>query len=473
MKPIALRTRLLLASAISIFVALGLAGIGISALFAAHIEADMVSGLSDEMNRLVALVTADDAAVTLSQPMPDPRYLKPYGGIYWQINDPSAGALVWSRSVWDATLEIPGPLAPAGKLLETTIVDPEGTTALAIVQQLDFETGSGTRLLYLIVAEDREALDQAIVKFRQDLFLGLSVLGAMLVGASWVQVAVGLSPLNAIRIGVGQINSGAHKQLAGRFPAEVMPLVTEVNTLLANQETSIGFARARAADLAHGLKTALTLLNVQAELLRKQGQNGIADAIQNVIRSMAETIDHQLALARLRHRSRSTHYAVEPGPVVSKVLAAVQATPVGRSRQWFTSVSPDARIDLDAADLLELLGILLENAARWSTASVTLAIAVEHGHVVISVDDDGIGVPEDAIALLGERGKRLDEREAGSGLGLAIVEEIVTLNNGSIRFSRSSLGGLSVQVTLPASGTAHFAGAPRSDLGPPSASRTD
>lgn len=458
MKPMVLRVRLLIASAISILVALALAGLGISALFATHIEKDISIGLRDEMNRLVALVEASDSKISLSQPMPDPRYLQPYGELYWQINDPQTGPVLWSRSVWDTTMELGTPDLTLGSVVETTLIDPEGTPALARIQRLEFETGTGTRVLDLVVAEDRAALDIAIAKFRQDLMIGLATLGAMLVLASWIQVTIGLSPLAAIQHGVGEINSGANKRLQGRFPAEVMPLVNEVNALLASQETSIDFARARAADLAHGLKTSLTVLNLQAQQLRKEDKSAIADTIENLSHSMVETIDHQLALARLRHRSRSSHYVVAVSPVMERVVAAVRATPAGRTLAWQVKVDSDLKVDLDPADLLELLGVLLDNAAKWASGKVSIGATAAGSTASISVDDDGPGVSDADLHTMIERGRRLDELTAGSGLGLAIADEIVTLNAGSLSFSRSPLGGLRASLTLPRSARDSTAG---------------
>ncbi|MBU1304100.1 MAG: sensor histidine kinase [Alphaproteobacteria bacterium] len=450
MRLMALRVRLLAASAISITMALALAGLGISALFATHIEKDLASGLRDEMNRLVALVRIEGETVSLSQPMPDPRYLRPYGELYWQINDPQGAPVLWSRSVWDSTLDIGNPPLVPGQPLETALIDPEGTPALARIQRLQFEAGNGTRVLDLIVAEDRGALDIAIAKFRQDLLSGLGLLGIMLVVASWVQVSVGLRPLAAIRRGVGEINSGRRKTLGGTFPLEVMPLVNEVNALLASQEASIGFARARAADLAHGLKTSLTVLNLQAAQLRQHKQGEIADTIEGLSRSMAETIDHQLALARLRHRSRSKHYAVALGPALDQIVSAVRATPAGRARRWLVNAAGDLTLDLDPADLIELLGVLLDNAAKWAKEQISITAASAGKTIVITIDDDGPGVAEAQVHMLAERGKRLDEVTAGSGLGLAIAEEIVTLNAGTICFSRAPLGGLRARLSLPA-----------------------
>ncbi|MEO5804942.1 HAMP domain-containing sensor histidine kinase [Devosia sp.] len=451
MTPIALRLRLLAVSAVSITLALIVAGLGISSLFASHIETDVQSGLQDEMNRLIALLDVNTDPVSLSQPMPDPRFLKPYGGLYWQINDPATGPIQWSRSVWDTPITLTVPMPPAGQLIETNLVDPEGAQALGLVRKLLFERADGTtRTLDLIVAEDRSELDAAIAAFRFDLLRALAILAIALIAASWLQVTVGLYPLAAIRRGINAIRAGTVRRLDGSFPSEVVPLVNEVNELLDTQETSISFARARAADLAHGLKTALTVLSTQTDALHRSGQHEVARSIEDINQSMAATIDHQLALARLRHRSRSIRYSAPVLPSVERVMSAVRRTPQGALHRWTVAIDRSINIDLDPADLVELLGAVLENAANWANGAVSISATRSDLTVTITVDDDGPGVADDALTTLGQRGKRLDETHGGSGLGLAIVAEIAALNSGSVVFKRSNLGGLRVCLQLPA-----------------------
>jgi signal transduction histidine kinase len=450
MRPPALRLRLLATSAASILVALLLAGVVISALFARHVERDLRAGLGDEMNRIIALLDADAPELAMRQPMSDPRYSTPYGGIYWQVTDETSGATLRSRSVWDKTLVLTEPLPADGGLLETEIVDPEGTPALALARRLDFELDAGgTRALTIIAAEDRADLDQAITGFGFELFRALTILAVALFAASWVQIAVGLSPLSLIRRGVNAIRAGRAKALEGRFPVEVLPLVNEVNELLDAQERSISFARARAADLAHGLKTQLTVLNAEAADVRAKGNAEAADAIEQLTADMAETIDHQLRLARLRHRSRSEHYATALSPVVNKVAAALQRTPKGQAINWDVALPEGLAIDLDPSDLTELIGIVCDNAGKWGKARVVIAALGTQDWVRLTIDDDGEGLPDVAMAALGERGKRLDESRPGSGLGLSIAREIVTLNRGKLGFERSPLGGLRANIDLP------------------------
>ena len=187
-----------------------------------------------------------------------------------------------------------------------------------------------------------------------------------------MQVALGLAPLSAIRKGVSAVRSGESKRLAGNFPVEVLPLVNEVNALLDTQETSIAFARTRAADLAHGLKTNLTVLNVEAQELRKAGNEKSAITIEELTQDLARTIDHQLALSRLRHRSRGEVYQTPLRPQIVRVIDTLNRTPLGSALDWSVDVSDDVGVDIDPPDLTELLGVLLENAtsgrggaSRW------------------------------------------------------------------------------------------------------------
>lgn len=304
----------------------------------------------------------------------------------------------------------------------------------------------------MIVAEGNEALNAATSAYRVDLFRALVVLAVILLLAAWAQVSLGLSPLLVIRRGINAIRSGKAATLEGDYPSEVMPLVTEVNELTRAHEVSIDFARARAADLAHGLKTSLTILNGEAHGLRQGGNAAAADAIESLAANMTETIDHQLRLSRLRHRTPSGFHATSLAPAAARVVATLRKTPRGSSLDWSLNVPADIAVNLDAPDLTELLGVVLENAAKWADHRARLAARIEAGVVVITVGDDGRGLDGEQLKSIGQRGKRLDETLSGSGIGLSIAREIAALNGGRLEFGRSPLGGLEVTIILPASG---------------------
>ena len=451
MKAPSLRFRLLLLSSVSIAVALLVAGFAIALLFSSHIERSQRAQLEHQLLRLAALVQPGPAMPELRQAMPDPRYESPAGGLYWQLTDPDTHATTRSRSLWDTVLPY-----PATDLVDHTPVvagmtDPAGLPLVALVQRLSFERDGGLndRVLDLVVAETTSGVDAANAAFRSDLVRALAVLALVLISAAWVQVMLGLAPLDVIKRGIAAIRSGHSHHIEGAFPKEVMPLVAEVNELLDLQERSIAFARERAADLAHGLKTSLTLLNGHAYNLRQQGSDGPAAAIEALVDDMTATIDHQLRLSRLRHRSRSDRQSTSLAPVVDKVVAALRLTSPGRDIQWSIAVPADSDVALDTMDLTELLGVLVENATKWTKTTVSLAAESQADRLLLRVEDDGPGLDEAQMQSLGQRGQRFDNSQPGYGLGLAIAREIVSLNGAELQFARSGLGGLSVSVLLP------------------------
>lgn len=452
MKSPSLKLRLLLVSATSIALALLVAGLAITAIFSSHLERSLATGLEAQLARLVALIDPDQAEPRLMQPMSDPRYDTPAGGLYWQINDPSTGKATRSRSLWDTVLTIEATLPANGNIRVAKTSGPDDDETLALGRRLSFERDAGgdERVLEVFVAEDTEGIRAANAAFQGDLLRALAILAVVLIVATWAQVTLGLSPLDVIKRGIAAIRAGRSKTLDGRYPIEVMPLVNEVNDLLAVQDRSIEFARTRAADLAHGLKTSLTLLNGEAHALRRAGNAAAAAAIERLTADMSAVVDHQLRLSRLRHRARADLRSTPLAEVAGKVIAALKMTPEGRELEWDIDIPQGAVIALDAMDLTELLGVFLENATKWARRHVAIHARSAQEDVRITIADDGPGLDDDALSLLGQRGRRLDESRPGSGLGLAIGREIVSLNDGSLSFSRAAQGGLEVNVVMRA-----------------------
>jgi len=447
-----LRLRLLVLSIISVVLVVSVAGFSISTLFANHVQRSFERGLSTQLDRLIALVNAGAETPKLRQPMPDARYETPGSGIYWQVSDPQSGVTVRSRSLWDTTLPFSDPAPAEAGITSRTVSDPSDEPALMIARTLHFDTAGGTRTLVVAVAEAMSAVAAANASFQSDLLRALAILAVALIGTSWLQVRLGLAPLSIIKRGISAVRSGQSRTLSGALPLEVQPLVTEVNELLAAQERSIRFARDRAADLAHGLKTNLTRLNIEAHGLREARDAAAALRIENLTAEMAQTIDHQLRLARLRHRTRSDTSATPLASVLDKVIAAVRATPDGAALDWQRLGALDLAVALDPMDLTELLGVLLENAAGWARSRVQVSAARAGSACILVIEDDGPGLDQKAMAELGQRGRRQDEARPGTGIGLAIAREIIDLNSGTLRFSVSGLGGLKVTVQLKAAG---------------------
>jgi signal transduction histidine kinase len=436
-------------AAIWITLALVLAGVAIALFFADNVERSIRDDLNATMNRVVAAVEPATFAETMALPLEDPRYSTPFGGLYWQVTDSESAEIARSRSLWDFEIAIPAESVEGGEPQFKVLDGPADQTLSVLARLISYPVADGTRSFVVVVAEDRAAFIASISRFSTELAVALGILGIVLVAAAWLQVGLGLRSLSAIRAGLEEIRSGRASNLEGDFPVEVEPLVSEVNDLLRSQEASIAFARARASDLAHGLKTPLSVLTTASEEIRAKGNEAEAALIDEVAGDMVDKIDHQLRLSRLRIRARSERYSASVNDALDRTIGVLKRTRAGEVLRWDITTDPDLLVDLDNHDLIELLGVILENAAKWGRSLVTVR-AVRNGQTaLIDVEDDGPGLPAKERELVSQRGHRADENKAGAGLGLAIAKEIVTLNSGSVEFGVAGSGGLAVHLELP------------------------
>jgi signal transduction histidine kinase len=444
-----LSLRLLAAGAASIVLALAIAGLGLLILFERHVERRMAAELQSHLNQLVSsLARAQDGTLEVGAPPAEPRFLQPLSGLYWQITEESAGAVLRSRSLWDAALALPPDELADADLHQHVVPGPGGASLLVVERRISLPANLGGGTVRAEVALDRSAVHAAGRAFASDLAPSLALLAAVLIAAGWVQVGVGLRPLDALRRRLTQVRSGEAGRLGVAFPDEVRPLAAEVDHLLDAQERAIARARARAADLAHGLKTPLTILTADAQELRERGDARLAEEIETVTAAMRRHVERELA--RARSGMGASNRPVQPvGPVMDQVVGVLRRTPRGQKLAWETSGTGGLGVRMDAQDLTEILGNLAENAANWAAGTVRIDAQRDGDAVALRVEDDGPGVPEEEIETALARGGRLEETHPGTGLGLAIVGDLVEAHGGSLVLRRSRLGGLLAEVRLP------------------------
>ncbi len=448
-----LRLRLLAAGAGSIVIALAIAGVGLLLLFERHVERRMTVELEADLRQLVSgLERAPDGSLQVARPPAEPRFQEPLSGLYWQIATEPNGPILRSRSLWDDALNLPRDDLADAEIHQHAVAGPGGSSLLAVERLVAPTAALGGGRFRAAVAIDRSEIHAAGRAFAADLVPFLAVLATFLVAAAGAQVAVGLRPLEGVRRRLAEVRTGRQARLGGSFPDEVRPLAAEVDHLLDAQEAAVERARARAGDLAHGLKTSLTILASDAEELRAQGQTAIADEIATVTDGMRRHVERELVRARAGIRARVG--APQPVlPVLEQVVAVLRRTPRGHPLAWEINVAPELATPVDPQDLAEIIGNLGENAAKWAGSRVRIEGRCEGEAVMLSVEDDGPGVPADQIGMVLARGGRLDEAQPGSGLGLAIVRELAEAYGGSLSLRRSSLGGLSAELRLPCNAT--------------------
>ena len=458
-----LRLRLIAGGILAILVALTLAGTGLTLLFERHVIRTIGDDLDIYLKQLLAGVDVNaEGHLVTARPPADPRFEEPLSGLYWQLGD-DPGQLFRSRSLWDTTLSLPVDEPSPGEVHRHETLGPAGARVLIAERKVSLTIGDRRVPMRVAVAADLRRVSAAAFAFAKDLAVALGVLAAVLAIATSIQVGLGLRPLNALRRGIADIRSGVSQHLPINVPAEVQPLVEEVNTLLDAQEREIERSRGRAADLAHGLKTPLSALAADAGRLRERGEDVIASDIEAVGAAMSRYVDRELAHARVRGAvRRKASLSTEVAPLVRSLIATIARTPFGQRATFDLRVAEDVRVPMDRTDLAEVLGNLLDNATRHAASTVRVTATAGPCGPSIAVEDDGAGIAPSARTQAAERGARLDERGNGSGLGLAIVQDVLEVYGWRLDLTSSDLGGLGAMIAPGAPQSASAAIAPLS-----------
>ncbi|WP_168846564.1 ATP-binding protein [Sphingomonas sp. S2M10] len=402
----------------------------------------------DQLDYLVSsmIVSAEvgsNGEVVLNRELADQRFLEPNSGAYWQISGQGFEPFP-SRSLWDRKLRVD----QVHNDREMHFYDSNqfADQKLRIAERDLKLPGSPVRWRFQ-VAESREVLDAQIATVRRTLVRSFALLGLGLVAMAALQTWYGLRPLRKVRREIASLRAGRTQRVGGPMPAEVGPMIDELNALVEHNDRQAEEARRHAGNLAHALKTPLSVIMNAAAA----GQEDLPDTVIREARTMRRQIDHHLARARAVGRRGSAHSRAEVWPSIEAVERAV------------ARLYPNVRIDVDGVkdsvahierqDLDEILGNLVENAAKYGGGSVFVTARLDSGFVEILVEDDGMGIPEADRIRIFDRGVRLDTGKPGTGLGMAIVRDVAEIYGGTVSLEESEdLGGLLVRLRLPAAG---------------------
>lgn len=438
-----LRLRLLVVAATAILLALVAAVLVMGLIFSRHLEQGLSRELVREALQIVANlhVDADNTLVLDTAPV-DPRFDLPGSGRYWLVSEGSRQER--SRSLWDESL-------PKDMLASTThwttrkIKGPFGQQLLVVERIV--RIGDGERLVHVQMAQDLAELGGARREFRTEMALFLGLLWLALVTATWVQVGLGLHPLLRVRKELEGMHRSPVARMSEGHPREIMPLVAAINQLAENRESDLARTRRRASDLAHSLKTPLAALAAQNRRARDSGATEAADGMDHAIAAVAAAIEAELARSRaatIRSRDQST--CSRPYDLAERAFSVIARTEHGAYIVFENEADPELKLPVAEEDLLEILGALLENAARFAHRRIRVSGVLAQGKARLMIEDDGEGLDISAEQAL-MRGGRLDEAShAHHGLGLAIVRDLVDATQGQITLARSTLGGLAVRL---------------------------
>lgn len=379
--------------------------------------------------------------IVLAEQLGEPRFFEPYSGVYWQI-DGTGHEPVRSRSLWDRTLEVSGTLRDG----EAHVRDSAqfSDEPLRIVER-DVVLPNSPVIWRFQVAQSRKPLDAQLDQVRRTLVRSFAVLALGLIILAALQTIYGLWPLRRIRAGMAALREGDRSLLDDPMPVEVLPMVQELGALIDHNERQAEEARRHAGNLAHALKTPLTVITTASAARAAD----LPDLVMREAATMQRQVDHHLARARAVGRRGHAQLS-------ANVLESVRGVERAVARLY-----PEVRFDADCAadlsmrierqDLDDIVGNILENAAKYGGGSVFLTARRDGETIVIDVEDDGAGISEADRAKLFDRGARLDSSKPGTGLGLAIVRDVVEIYGGTVSLDESEdMGGLLVRISLPA-----------------------
>ena len=431
--------RLLLAVLLMVLLALPVAGW----LLAHHYRTAAVNAFDERLeatlNVVIAGVTYDPLAGQLNyeRALGDPRFDHVYSGWYWQITD-DANHSVTSRSLWDQRL----PVLESERVTARTLPGPRGQQ-LRVVERDIYLAPLETPLHVSVAARDDD-LREDIQEFQQMLWLGLLGLGALLLGVLALQVRWGLAPLRRMNANLREVEQGRAEQLETRLPDELATLAKSMNAVLARDQRLIERGRHTAGNLAHALKTPISVMR----LLAKQLPGESRDTWEAELSRIDSAVRHHLA------RASAAGEGVRFAPVALQGTLAPLINGLARlaQRRHITlrqTVDSGVRVHMDGQDLQEMVGNLLDNALRWGKSDVHIRLQAQSEMLLLVVSDDGPGMTPQECQAAVQRGRRLDEQRSGSGLGLAIVTDLVTLYHGQMRLQRAESGGLEVVIELP------------------------
>lgn len=442
-RPASLRRRLILAALLWLALALAASGLVLRIAFEDSIERTFQLRLLTAVRSLAAVLEVDgNGTPVLARPLGDPRFDQPFSGWYWQIAD-DGGALLRSRSLWDTILPVE-PAAEPGGIAFARVIGPQGQRLLTAERDLTFPDRD--RPLHVAVAASRHDIDRELKTFDRLLLLSFVLLAAGLAAAMAVQVSYGLKPLKRLTGELEALRSRAGGRLSGGYPAEIAPLAEALNNVLDHDARLVERARTHVGNLAHGLKTPLSVM--RAELSSASADPAVLAA---QVDRMGRLVEHHLTRARAEASSaRALGTTVPVAGTVADIAAMLARIHAHKGLDLSQSCDPAARFAGDADDLAELAGNLMENACKWAASRVR--VSVQAGPpLVLAVEDDGPGLSEQQCAQATRRGARLDESAPGHGLGLSIVRDLAELYGGRLELDRSELGGLRARLVFDGS----------------------
>ena len=449
---------LLLASAWSAL-ALVVIAVVISTLYRQGVERSFTDLLRAQLYNVINSVTVSNENTLAGSPqLGDLRFSQPDTGWYWVV-EPLGNfqtAPLVSSSLGVSTLPVPGILdAPFDNRYERYYVITDDANNRVQVAETEVVLDGEGRAARFRVTGNLNVVEQDVRDFSNSLYLALAVFGVGSLVVNGLAILYSLRPLDQARVALGKIRGGEAESLEGEFPREIQPLANEINALIDSNRRIVERARMQVGNLAHSLKTPIAVLLNEARTLDTQH----GDLVRTQADAMQAQVQTYLSRARIAAQRGSILARADAEPALERLVRVMRRLNPDKTFELDIQ-QPATVVAMEQQDLEEIVGNLLENAARFADEKVVVTIAAgshpssdpdvtRRAWVTLTVEDDGHGLEPEQIKEAMKRGRRLDESRPGTGLGLSIVSEVVSEYHGTFAMSRSGLGGLKAELLLP------------------------
>jgi signal transduction histidine kinase len=453
-----LSRRLFFSSAIWTLLVLPFAAAVLISLYRDAVERSFDARLNQYLEYLIA-ITSPDQGIDIMEPasLGEPLFSLPSSGWYYEIRALGGSPITFkSVSLASEALKLPseaGTIPDQMELRRAYLAGPDSQSLRVLEREITIIQNDQQRRYTYAVAGDAGEISDQVSAFTAMLVTAFSMLAAGLLIATFFQVRYGLRPLRDIGEKLVAIRSGKASRLEGSLPEEIQPLQEELNALIQSNQAIIERARTHVGNLAHALKTPLSVITNEAR--EKDGE--FADKVAGQAELMREYITHHLGRAQIAARVSIVGGVTDVSETVNSLTNTLARIYSERNISFVVECPPDAKFRGEKQDLQEMVGNLLDNACKWADGRVVISVATQVGarpanakQLTVLVDDDGPGLTIPELESVVQRGKRLDETKPGSGLGLSIVADLSEMYYGSFVLQQAPSGGVRAKLVLPA-----------------------
>ncbi len=449
MSALSLRKRLLLAASVILVTFLGLAGFVLDKAFVSSAEFSLQNQLHNQAFALLSVLELEpDGDFVMPELVPDARLMVPYSGLSAFIINQDRH-LVW-QSVSSLGEEFPRSIFEPAEMATFSRTSDAFSGPFQYILPITWETEEGlVQRFTLVLHETGDQFVTSVANHQNKIILWLGLVGAFLLFTLMLALRWSLAPLQRVRQEIDQVESGQQEGITGHYPTEISQLSERINQFIRNERANLIRHKNTLADLAHSLKTPLTVIQGMAE-----GDQPVpARELAEYVGQMRNIVNYQLNRAGPSHLTL-IHNQVDMPSLVDRVFRSLEKVYVDHDLQFQSTVTPKLKFDGDESDLMEILGNLLDNACKWARSTVYCKITLsenphtEHHGIRIVIEDDGPGIDPENRAEVLRRGVRVGQRRDGQGIGLSVCQEIVDAYRGNLMIGDSAYGGAAVTVTL-------------------------